>query len=171
MRVHKAFCITITGMLLLSVNVLAVVYDDEGNIITEDEIEKEIDEMHRIGIHPGRGCVIGGCISGLIPLSIGISIGREAGGEWWESLMYLGPILGVPGAVVAFLGVKMGDHIDRQAAIGRIKSERSSQKQGFLDLEDTQFLADKYMPDRRLNRFPYHGSRGDINILLMVGRF
>lgn len=171
MKVYKVFCLIVICILLLSANILAVVYDDEGNIITEGEIKKEMDEMHRTGMHPGRGCVIGGCISGLIPLSIGIFVGKEVGGEWWESLMYYGPTLGVAGAAAAFLGVKVGNHIDRKAATGRIKAKRHSQRQGFLDLGDTQFLAGRYVPDRRLNQFPYRGSRDDIDILLLVGRF
>ena len=143
MRVHKAFCITIIGMLLLSVNVLAVVYDDEGKVIWPDEIEREMDEMHRIVKHTGKGCIGVGCLSSGIGV---ILVGAAGLGDISEGPGRTGTVLGatlvvagVPVAVLGYVVYKVIDAKDRKEAIERIKERRRTQKQESPNTHEESF--------------------------------
>lgn len=136
MRFLTVFCLIMLSILLFSVNALAVVYDDEGEVIGEDEIKKEMNKMHRTGVHPGRACVIGGCSAGCI-------VGALC---WWVAIDNLFsndqiydalPIVGIASGIgTLVLGYLTGQERDEQAAIERIKAKRRNQRQGYLDSEN-----------------------------------
>jgi len=116
-------------MLLLVANTLSVVYDDEGKVITEDEIKTEI-QKHSIRL--GHCCLGGGCIGGLYiatwPYMAEALSGLGNEGPYKAPLGTQVAAITI-GVAIYILGDITGKHIDRTIAINRIKEERRAQKQ------------------------------------------
>lgn len=135
MRFLTGFCLIILSILLFSVNVLAVVYDDEGKVIDEEEIKKGMHEMHRTGVHPGRARVMSGFPAGCI---VGASCWWGTAGNMFgdvqtsNALFLVGMASGIG---IPFLGYSTGKELDERVAIERIKTKRRNRQQGYLDSE------------------------------------
>ena len=137
MQLLKIIWFMILLVLLLITSTSAMVYDDEGNVITEDEIKKEINEMSTSGRHyihyiSASRCIGGSCVT-IAPWLIGMSlyIPKEGYISLKERIIIsaisiVGPILGI---YIAFYGHYKGEKLDRQDAIERIKEQRRTQKQ------------------------------------------
>ena len=122
----KVFCFIFIGMLLILTNALAVVYDDEGNIIKEEEIKREMNSIYTGKI----GCCL--CVSGLgiVELSkVFDSSDKEA------------EIIGlIPGMLILYgVSYVAGNYFDRWNAIESIKAKRRIQKQQELKNKVTPF--------------------------------
>jgi hypothetical protein len=127
----KVVCLMILVGMILSANVSAVVYDDEGKVITEEEIQyqmksKSIYHTARYGC-----CLIGTCLgmplaaaASLLPLSF---TEEDMGVGYVALSACLSEIVG--GVIAAKYSWKYGETLDREAAIERIKEMRRTQKQ------------------------------------------
>ncbi len=109
------------------------VFDDDGNVITEAEIQANM------GMFFEFGCCIGGGCLGLIPATfllvwicdVGLD-GEECANENLGPIAFLGTII-VAGAASYYIGKKC----DRQRAIERIKTQRRKQKENAFGEQDT----------------------------------
>jgi len=131
----KIICSVIL-LMILAINVSAIVDDDDGKVITEAEIKKELAEMRRMDISVFKeDYYLGGCLCGVgggclcfygfyvIPL-----IASEPGGPSVKT----GMILATSGVLSLGISVYLfyhGSQLDRYVAIERIKEQRHSQKQ------------------------------------------
>jgi hypothetical protein len=135
MQLLKVTCVVIPFMLLLLVaSTSAVVYDDEGKVITEDEIKNEI-QKHSIRL--GHCCMGVGCFGGLY---MALPMGE------YKSPLYIQVI----GVTIIALGYIAGKYVDRSDAIYRIKERRRAQKQN----EDKESL----VPESRITLTLLSGS-------------
>ena len=146
---------SLIGMLIISASVLAEVYDDEGKIITEEEIEREMG----LGKTYRSGCTTVGCLVN-IPTFFGIIISIVEEGD--EILSKTRTVIFGGGMIIVSYGA--GFYLDRRAAIKRIKEKRRRQKQGFLNSENERFLLAHYELRMEPNRL--HHRRGEIDITL-----
>jgi len=170
MRSLKVFFLIGLAMLLMSANVSAEVYDDEGKIITEEEIKAEMGSVGR------TGCLFFG---GLFSLGVGflgscilgIQIADSIGDEDYN---IVAPVLFIGTVAGTILGSKLsyeaGESIDRWAAIKRIRERRRKQKRGFLNFDGGNFFA--YPKSQlKVNRLPHRQSGNDIVIRMITVRF
>ena len=129
MSLLKILFIIVTMILAISSGVLAVVYDDEG-VITEEEISKEMKEIHKMGYHPGQEWVKGGCMSGCIMGLVWWVVISRSSDSFSEENFGVAVIGGVLLPFVGYeLGSKLGSTADRRAAIERIKEKHKIDKQ------------------------------------------
>lgn len=130
MRSLKIFSLIGLAMLLISANVVAEVYDDEGTVITEEEIEAEMGSVYR------KGCAIGGGCLLAFPSLIGAGIVNEFIIQPPER--YDGAVI-IPLAIVFEIGgttasYYIGKHFDRRRAINRIAQQKGwAEKNPALD--------------------------------------
>lgn len=112
MRVHKAFCITVIGMLLLSLNVLAVVYDDEGKVITEDQIKQEM------GHASGR--IFCGCLGETLGFSLGLwgNSGADDATQHRKAILLTGCTI-IPAGAGYWIGEILDNHQDNNVNYGK----------------------------------------------------
>jgi hypothetical protein len=97
-------------------------FDDDGNVITEEEIRANM----RLKKLPIGGC-LGGCLGGSSVWLLFIAIAYfEPPEELFIILMPIGILAG------SFIGDLIDENRDRKQAIERIKAQRRQQKQGAL---------------------------------------
>ena len=166
----KSFFLFGFAMLLISANVSAEVYDDEGNIITEEEIKAEMGSGGRTGclffggLFSLGASFLGSCVLGL---EISDSIGND---EIVVPVLIIGTIAGT--ILGGKLSYEAGESIDRRAAIKKIKERRQKQKQGLLNLEYGHFfLVQPELQQLKVNRFHHRQSKDDIVIPLITVEF
>jgi hypothetical protein len=114
MQLLKVICVVIPCMLLLVASTPAEVYDDEGKVITKEEIVKEEGSIGRIG-----------CGSCVILLTI-----EEIATAYENKYDMSDEIIGLVPAVLLLSGIgyMFGKYIDRQIAIENIKVRRRMQE-------------------------------------------
>lgn len=167
----RLLCFIVLLTLPTSVEVFAEIYDNAGEIITKEEIEREMRLMHEMGEHPGRVYMIGGCTGCVVgSLCFLIALVNSVLGEDQSN-----DVLGTAGIAITIvtpsLGYLIGYSRDRQVAIEKIKAKRNSQRQGFLDSGNIHYFTAKMGADELFGQFPYHRDRIDIRLLLLAGRF
>jgi len=165
MQLLKVICVVIPLILLLVASTSAVVYDDEGKVITKDEINKKLDEMHRMDIDMDpldRGYYIaGGCLCGctgvclcwlgyILPLATGDLMSEGVSEENGMILIVSGIIAFSVGAYFVYYGYS--EHSNRQYAIKMIKEKRHTQKQ--KQNEDKE----SFVPEHRITLTLLSGS-------------
>ncbi|MBM3242204.1 hypothetical protein FJZ31_38540 [Candidatus Poribacteria bacterium] len=168
MRSLKSFSLIVLAMLLMSANVSAEVYDDEGEVITEEEIEAEMGSRGRAGclffggLFSLGASFLGSCVLGL---TISDSIGND---EIVVPVLVIGTIAGA--VLGGKLSYEVGESIDRRAAIKRINERHRKKKQGLLNLEDGQFFLVHPELQLKSNRLHYRQNEDDVVIpLITVG--
>jgi len=164
----KVFFLIGFAMLLMLADVSAEVYDDEGKIITEEEIEREMWSAYR------ASCCVGGVLISLPVIGGGLLITACAMDSEWGGRDIELALLGV-GGIAAGVGVIAGSYyagkaFDRRAAIGTIKEKRRKQKQGLLNLEKEQFFLAHPRLQMKPNRLHHRRGESDVVVpLIAVG--
>jgi len=113
--------------LVLVTSISAGVYDDEGNVITEEEIEKEMRTMQKK--RAMVGC-LSGCVSGCAAMIIGFAYTPLLSSDPNADLpLIIGCLSAVYFQIVGYeVGKHLRSNINRQSAIERVKEKRRTQK-------------------------------------------
>ena len=128
----KIICFLTIIVLMLAANVSAVVYDDEGKVITEEEIMTEINQVGKNGCC-FLGTTFGAYLTGLSFLILYLNLINpdwlfDEGNDEEAFLCFAsGAIIG--GYLGYKCGNKLGKLIDRKVVIAKIKEKRRTQKQ------------------------------------------
>ena len=164
MRYSKIFFLIRLATLLTSVNILAEVYDDAGEIIAEEEIRAEMGSAGR------KGCLLSGGLLSFGASLLGSCILGAKIHNAVDNESVIAPILILGTVVGTILGSKLsyeaGEAIDRQSAIKRIRIKRREQQQSASNLWNRRlFLA------RSRFQFPRHRDGIGVTLPLLAVRF
>jgi hypothetical protein len=117
MRLFKIICSII--LLIFVVSASADVYDDEGKVITKEEIRNEMGAM---GMGSIGGCILGGGISNALFIrsqwDVNAEIAEERLNTWSMPILLAG----------ASIGYVYGRKLDKDNAIKRIRERRRIEK-------------------------------------------